>query len=355
MNTTNDEQMRAAFEAWAQPQGYRMCIRDAYPSSTRYMQYVDDVTQAVWESWKAALTSQPVAGEPVAMPDLTDRQVVSACFSYRHDYGLMDSKARGNLEFQCREWWRAICKELEVPSKHPMVLRATAQTPASVVQEARQWWDWQGICDAYESGVGHGRQRRTLSNPHIEGSDGFHAYAYGVEQGNLQQDRADASKADVCTWTSGDEPCAACPQRVTALHMCRLLQDAALPADGGVTGVYHTAMKAIKDQSAVDMNHADLIELDFNVARACGRAAEIRDGYCHVQLYPDECAGQFRLLIRPSIDPALALKLLRLHQLSIVSSPSGYACGWTPSDWVAGETPEIAISKAVVALKARGA
>lgn len=139
-------------------------------------------------------------------------------------------------------------------------IEATAQTPAPVVQETREWWDWQGICDAYEGGVGHGRQRRTLSNPHIEGSDGFHAYAYGVEQGNLQQDRADASKADVCTWTSGDEPCAACPQRVTALHMCRLLQDAALPADGGVTDFSLIADMLVHYASLVSEQHSSRFE-----------------------------------------------------------------------------------------------
>lgn len=257
MNTTNDEQMRAALreklEFLAQPV-------DGEGRDIGWWQTLAAMQQTEAKDCLSLLASQPVAGEPVAMPDLTDRQVVSACFSYRHDYGLMDSKARGNLEFQCREWWRAICKELEVPSKHPMVLRATAQTPAPVVQETREWWDWQGICDAYEGGVGHGRQRRTLSNPHIEGSDGFHAYAYGVEQGNLQQDRADASKADVCTWTSGDEPCAACPQRVTALHMCRLLQDAAPPADGGVTDFSLIADMLVHYASLVSEQHSSRFE-----------------------------------------------------------------------------------------------
>lgn len=133
MNTTNDEQMRAALreklEFLAQPV-------DGEGRDIGWWQTLAAMQQTEAKDCLSLLASQPVAGEPVAMPDLTDRQVVSACFSYRHDYGLMDSKARGNLEFQCREWWRAICKELEVPSKHPMVLRATAQTPAPVVQEA---------------------------------------------------------------------------------------------------------------------------------------------------------------------------------------------------------------------------
>ena len=28
-----------------------------------------------------------------------------------------------------------------------------------------------------------------------------------------------------CTWTGGSEPCEGCPRKITALHMCKLLQD----------------------------------------------------------------------------------------------------------------------------------
>lgn len=80
-----------------------------------------------------ALKAEAELAKPAAVPDeLTDKQVVSACFSYRHDYGLLDDKAKGHLEFQCREWWRALRKELECPSKHPMVLAAAPQPPAQV-------------------------------------------------------------------------------------------------------------------------------------------------------------------------------------------------------------------------------
>lgn len=30
-----------------------------------------------------------------------------------------------------------------------------------------------------------------------------------------------------CTWAGDDAPCETCPRRITALHMCRLLQDEA--------------------------------------------------------------------------------------------------------------------------------
>lgn len=82
-----------------------------------------------------AIVAKPAAGAD----ELTDKQVVSACFSYRHDYGLLDDKAKGHLEFQCREWWRALRKEFECPSKHPMVLAAAPQPPAVDVEAVRDW------------------------------------------------------------------------------------------------------------------------------------------------------------------------------------------------------------------------
>jgi hypothetical protein len=40
----------------------------------------------------------------------------------------------------------------------------------------------------------------------------------GIRNGFVQTD-------DACSWTSGNEPCPVCPRRITALHMCQLLQD----------------------------------------------------------------------------------------------------------------------------------
>lgn len=63
-----------------------------------------------------------------AVPDeLTPKQIVSACFSLRHDYGLLPERERDLLAYQCREWWRAISKELNEPSQHPMVLAAAPE------------------------------------------------------------------------------------------------------------------------------------------------------------------------------------------------------------------------------------
>ena len=45
------------------------------------------------------------AAQP-AVP-LTERDLASACLSYRHDFGLMDETDRGLLMFQAREWARA--------------------------------------------------------------------------------------------------------------------------------------------------------------------------------------------------------------------------------------------------------
>jgi hypothetical protein len=47
----------------------------------------------------------PPAAQP-AVP-LTEKDIASACLSYRHDFGLMDETNRGLLMFQAREWARA--------------------------------------------------------------------------------------------------------------------------------------------------------------------------------------------------------------------------------------------------------
>lgn len=186
-STNNDAQMRAALreklEFLAQPV-------DGEGRDIGWWQTLAAMQQTEAKDCLSLLASQPVAAEPFATAEAIIQQAIDSAPEPLRRLG----------EFLTR-----VLDEDQWKTAERMLLgAATAQTPAPVVQETRQWWDWQGICDAYEGGVGHGRQRRTLSNPYVEGSDGFHAYAYGVEQGNLQQDRADASKADVCTWTSGD-------------------------------------------------------------------------------------------------------------------------------------------------------
>jgi hypothetical protein len=52
----------------------------------------------------------------------TDQQVVSASFSLRHDFGLLPDEERMIYQTQCRAWWRAIAKEMNNPSQHPLVI-----------------------------------------------------------------------------------------------------------------------------------------------------------------------------------------------------------------------------------------
>ena len=37
-----------------------------------------------------------------------DKNISNYCSSYRHDFGLMNSEDKKNLEFECKEWLRAI-------------------------------------------------------------------------------------------------------------------------------------------------------------------------------------------------------------------------------------------------------
>ena len=42
-----------------------------------------------------------------------DKFIGNVCKSYRHDYGLMTEEQRKSLEFECREWMRAIINNLK--------------------------------------------------------------------------------------------------------------------------------------------------------------------------------------------------------------------------------------------------
>ena len=45
------------------------------------------------------------------MTPLTDAQIINACYSYRHDFGLLTTQEQESLIFQAREWEHAFSKE----------------------------------------------------------------------------------------------------------------------------------------------------------------------------------------------------------------------------------------------------
>lgn len=51
----------------------------------------------------------------------TRKQLVSACVSFDHGYLIMDEEDQKKLEWECKEWWRAIAREINYPSQHPMI------------------------------------------------------------------------------------------------------------------------------------------------------------------------------------------------------------------------------------------
>lgn len=71
----------------------------------------DTAYAADLESLLAQLTAAQSAPDAVAEAP-TDGQLVSACLSYNHGYGLMDPEQRDKLHFQCREWWRSIARAI---------------------------------------------------------------------------------------------------------------------------------------------------------------------------------------------------------------------------------------------------
>lgn len=61
-----------------------------------------------------ARVPEVAAVEPARMSEEpTEGELVSACLSYNHGYGLMNPEQRDKLHFQCREWWRSIARALE--------------------------------------------------------------------------------------------------------------------------------------------------------------------------------------------------------------------------------------------------
>lgn len=71
------------------------------------------IPYAVRDPLIAALASREAKPAPDAVAEApTDGQLVSACLSYNHGYGLMDPEQRDKLHFQCREWWRSIARAI---------------------------------------------------------------------------------------------------------------------------------------------------------------------------------------------------------------------------------------------------
>jgi len=60
-----------------------------------------------------------------------------------------------------------------------------------------------GICNAYESGYGHGYDQRNLTNPYCHGSYDWQGWEYGYSEGNRKRQRHDEN---------GKEPSVIVPQ-----------------------------------------------------------------------------------------------------------------------------------------------
>lgn len=52
----------------------------------------------------------------------TEKQLLSACYSYRHDFGLLTQEEQNRISTEALAWWRAIAKEVNQPSIHPMIV-----------------------------------------------------------------------------------------------------------------------------------------------------------------------------------------------------------------------------------------
>lgn len=66
----------------------------------------------------------------------SNQQIASACFAYRHDFGLMEEEEMNALQTEARRWWRAITKEIEQPSHHPYVMATASNGGAEAMEFA---------------------------------------------------------------------------------------------------------------------------------------------------------------------------------------------------------------------------
>jgi hypothetical protein len=104
MTHTKDEALKLALEANpAQPAPQQEPVGEMRFSAIIEGMIVPVIEQELPVGSK--LYTTPPAAQP-AVP-LTERDLASACLSYRHDFGLMDETNRGLLMFQAREWARA--------------------------------------------------------------------------------------------------------------------------------------------------------------------------------------------------------------------------------------------------------
>ena len=44
--------------------------------------------------------------------------IINVCLSFRHDYGLMEVNERNQLQFECKEWMRAIINNWQNKRSH---------------------------------------------------------------------------------------------------------------------------------------------------------------------------------------------------------------------------------------------
>lgn len=59
------------------------------------------------DAWNTrAITPAPMPEEP------TVEQLVDACLSYNHGYGLMDPEERDKLHNEAKDWWRCIVRAI---------------------------------------------------------------------------------------------------------------------------------------------------------------------------------------------------------------------------------------------------
>lgn len=149
--SNEQDSARVAFERWLSGRRFMLDGTDQFRRYASDGTYVDASTRAAWDAWNAAPVTSPTRA---ALHELM-----------------------------------AAIAEIEIPrptERFALASKAARNTLAQSERAEPLAWEMDRvllICDAYESGMGHGLGKRDLGNPYAPGTDGHRAYKLGQDEG----------------------------------------------------------------------------------------------------------------------------------------------------------------------------
>lgn len=102
--------------------------REQMPPDRSSVYWMEATKSTVWPEqafsplWAFQDIKFDMGSMPSPVPESPDeRSLISACLSVNHGFGLMDESDKSEMMRDAKEWWKAIAREINEPSKHPIV------------------------------------------------------------------------------------------------------------------------------------------------------------------------------------------------------------------------------------------